>query len=90
MFLEFRLRLVTLLKTLAQEFSCKFCEIFKNTFFTEYLRWLLLDFGWSSMDFGEGLIIPGVFSMRRRGRIRGAVMCLGWRVLRGWLATGGR
>ena len=90
MFLEFRLRLVTLLKTLAQEFSCKFCEIFKNTFFTEYLRWLLLDFRWGSMDFGEGLIIPGIFGMRRLGRIRGAVMGLGWGVLRGWLATGGR
>ena len=24
-------------KTLAQVFSCEFCEIFKNTFFTEYL-----------------------------------------------------
>ena len=30
----------TLLKTeiLAQAFSCEFCEIFKNTFFTEHLR----------------------------------------------------
>ena len=25
-------------KTLAQVFSCKFCEIYKNTFFTEHLR----------------------------------------------------
>ena len=25
-------------QTLAQVFSCTFCEIFKNTFFTEYLR----------------------------------------------------
>ena len=24
--------------TLAQVFSCEFCEIFKNTFFTEHLR----------------------------------------------------
>ena len=24
-------------KTLAQLFSCEFCEIFKNTFFTEHL-----------------------------------------------------
>ena len=23
-------------------FSSEFCEIFKNTFFTEHLRWLLL------------------------------------------------
>ena len=29
-------------ETLAQLFSCKFCEIFKNTFSTEHLRWLLL------------------------------------------------
>ena len=28
--------------TLAQVFSCAFCEISKNTFFTERLRWLLL------------------------------------------------
>ena len=27
---------------LAQLFSCEFCEILKNTFFTEHLRWLLL------------------------------------------------
>ena len=26
------------LETLAQVFSCEFCEIFKNTFFTEHLR----------------------------------------------------
>ena len=25
-------------ETLAQVFSCEFCEIFKNTFFTEHLR----------------------------------------------------
>ena len=29
-------------ETLAQVFSCEFCEIFKNTFFIEDLRWLLL------------------------------------------------
>ena len=29
-------------RTLAQGFSGEFCEIFKNTFFIEYLRWLLL------------------------------------------------
>ena len=29
-------------ETLAQVFSCEFCEIFKNTFFIEYLWWLLL------------------------------------------------
>ena len=37
------LRPVTLLKkTLAQLFSCEFCEIFKNAFFIEHLWWLLL------------------------------------------------
>ena len=29
-------------ETLAQVFSCEFCEIFKNAFFIEHLRWLLL------------------------------------------------
>ena len=37
----------TLLKKeiLAQVFPCEFCEISKNTFFTEHLRWLLLECG---------------------------------------------
>ena len=30
-------------ETLAQVFSCLFCEISKNTFFTEHLWWLLLE-----------------------------------------------
>ena len=30
---------------LAQVSSCEFCEIFKNTSFTEHLRWLLLVMG---------------------------------------------
>ena len=29
-------------ETLVQEFSCEFCEIFKNTFLIEHLWWLLL------------------------------------------------
>ena len=29
-------------ETLAQVFSCAFCEISKNTFFTEHFQWLLL------------------------------------------------
>ena len=29
-------------ETLAQVFSCEFCEILKKTFFTEHLQWLLL------------------------------------------------
>ena len=39
-----KLRPATLLKkeTLAQVFSCEFCKISKNIFFTEHLWWLLL------------------------------------------------
>ena len=29
-------------ETPTEVFSCEFCEIFKNTFFREHLRWLLL------------------------------------------------
>ena len=29
-------------ESLVQVFCCEFCEISKNTFFTEHLRWLLL------------------------------------------------
>ena len=38
------LRSVTVLKeeTMAQVFSCEFCEISKNTFFIEHLRWPFL------------------------------------------------
>ena len=31
------------LQTLTQVLSCEFCEVSKNTFFTEHLRWLLLN-----------------------------------------------
>ena len=31
-------------ETLTKVFSCKFCEIFKNTVFIEHLLWLLLCF----------------------------------------------
>ena len=31
-------------ETLTQVFSCGFCKIFKNTFFTEHPQWLLLKF----------------------------------------------
>ena len=34
-------------RTLAQMFSCEFCEISKNAFFTEHLWWLLLTVGGS-------------------------------------------
>ena len=30
------------IENLARVFSCEFCEISKNTLFTEHLRWLLL------------------------------------------------
>ena len=29
--------------TLAQVFSCEYCKIFKNIFFTGHLQWLLLN-----------------------------------------------
>ena len=29
-------------ETLVQVFSCEFCKIYKNTFFIEHIRWLLL------------------------------------------------
>ena len=31
-------------ETLAQVVSCEFCEIYKNIFFTEHVRWLLVKF----------------------------------------------
>ena len=31
--------------SMAQVFSYEFCKIFKKTFFTEHLRWLLLQSG---------------------------------------------
>ena len=31
-------------EALTQAFSSEFCEIFKNTFFIEHLRWLMLSF----------------------------------------------
>ena len=31
-------------ETLAEVFSCEFCEFFKNSFFTEHLWWLLLKY----------------------------------------------
>ena len=33
-------------ETLAQVFSCEFCEIYKNTFYIELLWWLLLFSVW--------------------------------------------
>ena len=46
------LRPATLLKeALAQVFSCQFCEISKNTFFTEHLWTTASVFGWFSFYF---------------------------------------
>ena len=55
------LRPETLLKkeTLAQVFSCEFCEIFKNTFFKEHLRTTafilraLVDLFWTKRLFSQ-------------------------------------
>ena len=37
-------------ETLAQVFSCEFCEISINTFFIEQLRWMLLSFASQKYD----------------------------------------
>ena len=37
-FFKIKLQVSLQKKTLAQVFSCKFCEVFNNTFFTEHLR----------------------------------------------------
>ena len=52
------LRTATLLKErlLAQVFSCKFCEIFKNTFFTEHL--------WTTSSGSPEISFPLNLSMR--------------------------
>ena len=41
---SFSVKIVLQKETLAQVFSCKFCEISENTFFIEHLWWLLLYF----------------------------------------------
>ena len=41
-------------------FSCEFCEIFKNTFFIEHLRWLLLILLGKKVS-GSATVIKGVF-----------------------------
>ena len=38
------IKLQTIKENLAQTFYCKYCEVFKNTFFEEHLQWLLLNF----------------------------------------------
>ena len=38
-------------ETLAQVFSCEFCQIFKNTFFTEHIWWLLLPVPWNELTY---------------------------------------
>ena len=43
-------------ETLAQVFSCEFCEISKTTFFTEYLWWLLLDINISTIKESSSFI----------------------------------
>ena len=43
-------------ETLTKVFSCKFCEILKNIFFTEHLRWL-----YSTRDFTS--IIPSMYQI---------------------------
>ena len=40
-------------ETLAQVFSCEFCEISKNIFLIEHLWWLFLDLSFSKMKSGR-------------------------------------
>ena len=42
-------------ETLAQVFSCEFCKIFKNTFFTEHLR-TTASVCWRSLKFEYRLL----------------------------------
>ena len=49
---------------LAQVFSCEFCEIFKNTFFTEYLRTTASDFTGKPTDFATETINVKSFCLK--------------------------
>ena len=40
---EYIVKFFIKIETHAQVFSCEFCKIPKKTFFTEHLRWLLLE-----------------------------------------------
>ena len=47
-------------ETLVQVFSCEFFEIFRNTFVTEHLRWLLLNIescSWTSIEISKYWIL---------------------------------
>ena len=62
-------------QTLAQVFSCEFCEFSKNTFFTEHLWWLLLD--WKSFiekDLGSMLVLASCCLFYHR--LRSCIYCL--------------
>ena len=48
-------------ETLAQVFSCKFCEISKNTFFIEHLWWMLLYFIRHPLKIKHRRILTGSF-----------------------------
>ena len=69
------MQFATLVKgTPTQVFSCEFCEVFKNTFFIELLRWLLLllkQIKWSTNQNINGfmLIILLTFYVRNFGNI---------------------
>ena len=44
-------------ETLAEVFSCEFCKISQNTFFTEHLCWLLLDLSGNTLTWNISLIL---------------------------------
>ena len=51
-------------ETLAQVFSCEFCKISKNTFFTEHLRWLLLHSYTTQSCLSQNAIYGNAFKAR--------------------------
>ena len=78
-------------ETRAQVFSCKFCEMFENTFFIEQLRWLLLCliFFWSrstpTVLFALAMPGPCVFYFGLGGASLGALRAVYMRLV--WVAV---
>ena len=73
-FIKFQAETCSFIKkrTLAQVFSCEFCEISKNSFFTEYLRWLLLLVAWTRPLFPLNLLVSSLCGFKiSRGRSGG-------------------
>ena len=56
-------------ETLAQIFSCEFCEIFKNTFFTEHLRTTASTISWKSRRTLKNCFVSSYPSFARRSGV---------------------